>query len=118
MTPNLSSSTNMKQSVCSSIPPFPPPSLHPSPATSPAIRKILSSHQNLPALLTSIDKLRGRDREDAFQHALGVSAPEITDPSRTTELGEDVVALRELAEAVEAAVRGGKQDVLGLDWGE
>jgi len=48
---------------------------------------------------------------------LGVTAPEITDPSRTTELGEDVLALRELAEAIEAAVRGGKQDVLGLDWG-
>jgi hypothetical protein len=27
-----------------------------------------------------------------------------------------VIALRELAEAVEAAVRGGKEGVLGLDW--
>ncbi|KAF4599186.1 hypothetical protein EYR40_006276 [Pleurotus pulmonarius] len=32
------------------------------------------------------------------------------------QLPEDVVALRALAEAVEVAVRGGKQDALGLDW--
>lgn len=34
------------------------------------------------------------------------------------ESQDDVVALRELAEAVESAVRGGKDGVLGLDWGE
>lgn len=31
---------------------------------------------------------------------------------------EEVGAMRELAEAVEAAVRGGKEDVLGLNWGD
>jgi len=29
---------------------------------------------------------------------------------------EDVLALRELAGAVEAAVRGGNERILGLDW--
>ena len=33
------------------------------------------------------------------------------------EVGEDVLAFRKLAEAVEDAVRGGKQG-LGLDWGD
>jgi hypothetical protein len=32
------------------------------------------------------------------------------------DLEEDVRALRVLAEAVEAAVREGKEGVLGLDW--
>ncbi|KAJ7122062.1 hypothetical protein C8R43DRAFT_1033024 [Mycena crocata] len=87
-------------------------------ATSPAIRKTLAAHPNLPELLTSIDKLRGPDREDALQRALGVTAPEITPSNRGHELSEDVIALRALAEAVEAAVRGGKEGALGLDWGE
>ncbi|KAJ7467057.1 hypothetical protein FB451DRAFT_1259972 [Mycena latifolia] len=87
-------------------------------ATSSAIRKTLAEHPNLPALLTSIDKLRGPDREDALQRALGVTAPEIVPPNGGGELSEDVLALRALAEAVEAAVRGGKADALGLNWGE
>ncbi|PPQ78119.1 hypothetical protein CVT25_015644 [Psilocybe cyanescens] len=85
-------------------------------ATSPAIRKILSEHKNLPELLTSIDKLRGPDREHTLQKALGITAPEIDDQLRPPDLGEDVLALRELAEAIEAAVRGGNQSALGLDW--
>jgi hypothetical protein len=71
--------------------------------------------------LTSIDKLRGPDRESALQRALGVTLPDITAQARgssSVQPAEDVVALRELAEAIEAAVRGGKQDALGLDWGE
>ncbi|KAF7357893.1 hypothetical protein MVEN_00835600 [Mycena venus] len=87
-------------------------------ATSPAIRTTLAAHPNLPALLTSIDKLRGPDREHALQRALGVTAPEIATTHGNAELGEDVLALRALAEAVEAAVRGGKEGALGLDWGE
>ncbi|KAH9484933.1 hypothetical protein JR316_0001837 [Psilocybe cubensis] len=87
-------------------------------ATSPAIRKILSEHKNLPELLTSIDKLRGHDREHALQKALGITAPEIDDQLRPPDLSEDVLALRELAEAIEAAVRGGNQTALGLNWGE
>jgi hypothetical protein len=66
----------------------------------------------------SIDKLRGPDREHALQRALGVTAPEIVPNAGSVELSEDVLALRALAEAVEAAVRGGKEGALGLDWGE
>ncbi|KAJ7782494.1 hypothetical protein DFH07DRAFT_728019 [Mycena maculata] len=87
-------------------------------ATSPAIRTTLAAHPNLPALLTSIDKLLGPDREYALQRALGVTAPEIAPVYGAGELSEDVLALRALAEAVEAAVRSGKVDALGLDWGE
>ncbi|KAJ7162212.1 hypothetical protein C8R46DRAFT_346088 [Mycena filopes] len=87
-------------------------------ATSPAIRQALATHPNLPALLTAIDKLRGPDREHALQRALGVTAPEITPTNTGAELSEDVLALRALAEAVEAAARGGRSGTLGLDWGE
>ncbi|KDR75035.1 hypothetical protein GALMADRAFT_522253 [Galerina marginata CBS 339.88] len=86
-------------------------------ATSPSIRKILSEHKHLPDLLTSIDKLRGSDREYALQKSLGITTPEIDDQLRAPELGEDVLALRELAEAIEAAVRGGNKSALGLNWG-
>ncbi|KAJ6498729.1 hypothetical protein C8R45DRAFT_93251 [Mycena sanguinolenta] len=85
-------------------------------ATSPAIRTTLAAHPNLPALLTSIDKLRGPDREHALQRALGVTAPDIV-ATHGVELTEDVLALRALAEAVEAAVRGQTEGALGLDWG-
>jgi zinc finger HIT domain-containing protein 3 len=70
--------------------------------------------------LTSIDKLRGRDREEALQRALGVAVPDIIAQGsiKAPEDNEDVLALRELTEAVEAAVRGSKQDALGLDWGD
>jgi len=87
-------------------------------ATSPSIRKILTEHKNLPDLLTSIDKLRGREREDALQRALGVTAPEVDDQLRRPELREDVLALRELAEAIEASVRGKDETALGLNWGD
>ncbi|KAJ7762457.1 hypothetical protein B0H16DRAFT_1674096 [Mycena metata] len=87
-------------------------------ATSPAIRQALATHPNLPSLLTSIDKLRGPDREYALQRALGVTAPEISSTNTGAELSEDVLALRTLAEAVEAAVRGDREGALGLDWGE
>ncbi|KIM45425.1 hypothetical protein M413DRAFT_429978 [Hebeloma cylindrosporum] len=87
-------------------------------ATSPSIRKILAEHKNLPNLLTSIDKLRGPEREDALQRALGVTAPEIDDQLRHPELNEDVLALRQLAEAIEASVRGGNETALGLSWGD
>ena len=87
-------------------------------ATSPAIRNILSSHKSLPELLTSIDKLRGSERDEALQRALGITAPEIDDQLRPPNLSDDVLALRELAEAIEVAVRGNDQSVLGLNWGE
>ena len=39
-------------------------------------------------------------------------------PGEAAPADEDKQALRELAEAIEAAVRGGKQETLGLDWGD
>lgn len=88
-------------------------------ATSAAVRRALESNPRLPELLTSIDKLRGREREDALQRALGVDAKQLkNDLLGPQELSEDTRALRQLAEAVEAAVRGGREGVLGLDWDE
>jgi len=64
--------------------------------------------------LTLIDKLRGPEREDALRRALGITAPEIDDQLGRPELSEDVLALRELAEASETSVRGGNETALGL----
>ncbi|KIK90918.1 hypothetical protein PAXRUDRAFT_150840 [Paxillus rubicundulus Ve08.2h10] len=86
-------------------------------ATSPAIRNAIKSHPQLVGLLTNIDKLRGAEREEALQRALGVDSRQLkNDVSRPLELDEDTRALRALAEAVEGAVRGGKEGTLGLDW--
>ena len=91
----------------------------PATASSPSIRQILSSHNRLPELLTSVDKLRGSEREYALQKALGVTAEEIEEHvGGRKEVDEDVVAFRQLAEAIEMAVRGGKDGILGLDWGD
>ncbi|KAG1772612.1 hypothetical protein EV702DRAFT_620788 [Suillus placidus] len=88
-------------------------------ATSAAVRHALESNPRLLELLTSIDKLRGADREDALHRALGVDARQLkNDLLGPQELDEDTRTLRQLAEAVEAAVRGGKEGVLGLDWDE
>jgi len=51
-----------------------------------------------------------------LQRALGVAAPDIKDISAPKELSDDILALRELAEAIEGAVRGGQETALGLDW--
>lgn len=78
-------------------------------------------HPRLPDLLESIDRLRGSDREVALQRALGVGIDQLRDPSGSAVFVDDqgdVGALRQLAEAVEAAVRGSNEDALGLDWGE
>nr|GAT44946.1 predicted protein [Mycena chlorophos] len=85
-------------------------------ATSAAVREVLAAHPLLPALLTQIDQLRGHERDDVLQRALGVSSIDISARSGQMSLGDDVTALRALAEAVEGAVRGGKEGVLGLDW--
>ncbi|KAM5530527.1 hypothetical protein V8D89_015804 [Ganoderma adspersum] len=86
-------------------------------AMSPAIRRILGSNPRLRETLLSIDKLRGEDRELAIQEALGVGGSRnATVASIGTTAEEDRNALRELAEAVESAVRGEKRDMLGLDW--
>jgi zinc finger HIT domain-containing protein 3 len=68
--------------------------------------------------LTSIDKLRGDERDEALQRALGITAPEIDDQLRPSNLSDEILALRELAEAIETAVRGRDQSALGLNWGE
>jgi hypothetical protein len=72
-------------------------------------------------MLTAIDTLRGPDREEELQHALGVVPPNM----RRTNGGpsilytdDDMRALRQLAEAVEGEVRGTRDGMLGLDWGD
>ncbi|KAF7298438.1 hypothetical protein MKEN_01368900 [Mycena kentingensis (nom. inval.)] len=85
-------------------------------ATSSSIREVLAAHPSLLRLLTEIDQLRGHERENALQRALGVGAADITGKNANRPVGDDVLALRALAEAVEGAVRGGKDGALGLDW--
>lgn len=88
-------------------------------ATSPTVRRVLASNPRLIDILRSIDALRGEERELALQEALGVGGNR---NHALASLGhaspEDRDALRQLAEAVEGAVRGGKEGVLGLDWGD
>ncbi|TFK54581.1 hypothetical protein OE88DRAFT_1655326 [Heliocybe sulcata] len=98
-------------------------------ATSEAVRKALKSHPSLPAVLRQIDSLRGQEREDALQQALGVSGSDDLGQSGSrnpeshrfssapiVKSDEERDALRALAEAVESAVRGNKEGALGLDW--
>ncbi|KAI0731660.1 hypothetical protein C8Q72DRAFT_821963 [Fomitopsis betulina] len=84
-------------------------------ATSPAIRRTLAAHPELPSLLRRLDALRGPAREAELERALGVSADHAGTMARNMD---DQRALRELAEVVEAAVRGGREGMLGLDWGD
>lgn len=79
---------------------------------SPSIRSILATYPNLLPLLTSIDTLRGQDRERTLQKALGIAELDHLKPSHPSD---DVLALRALAEAVEHTVRE-DQSTLGLDW--
>jgi zinc finger HIT domain-containing protein 3 len=85
-------------------------------ATSPVIRNILNDSPNLINLLSSIDALRGHEREQALQRALGVTASDISNQFRHVDLSEDMLALRQFAEAVEAAIRGDNKGALGLNW--
>ena len=87
-------------------------------ATSSSVRAALASNPSIKDLLISIDKLRGEEREMALQKALGVTSADINDQTRPRELGEDTSALRQLAEAIEVAVRGENKSALGLDWGD
>lgn len=43
---------------------------------------------------------------------------DVSDLQPQKELDEDTKALRELAEAIEAAVRGDNEQALGLNWGD
>ncbi|KAI0319008.1 hypothetical protein OF83DRAFT_871449 [Amylostereum chailletii] len=99
-------------------------------ATSPAVRRVLAAHPRLKQVLRTVEALRGAAREEALQRGLGVN---FDDTSRGHTHGrgtarsdvdalafedeEDRGALRELAEAIEGAVRGGN-DAPGLDWGD
>lgn len=89
-------------------------------ATSSAVRRVLEDNPRLRDMLRSIDQLRGDDRQEAIQRALGVSSSDVKPPGLVSpeQNNEDVLALRTLAEAIEVAVRGGKEDALGLDWGD
>ena len=91
----------------------------PRTATSPTIRTLLATPR-LRTLLTSIDAFRGPEREEALQRALGVDSRLLknhdTGTRTAASLDEDTRTFRALAEAVEEAVRGNREDVLGLDW--
>jgi hypothetical protein len=56
--------------------------------------------------LRMIDGLRGSAREEALHASLGIG----------TRGGVSDDAMGELAEAIERAVRGNRDAVLGLDW--
>lgn len=86
-------------------------------ATSPAIRRVIASNPRLREILRTIDALRGEEREAALHEALGIGESRVK-LLLGRESEEDRAALRDLAEAVEGAVRGGKQGLLGLDWGD
>jgi len=71
--------------------------------------------------------LRGPTREEALQATLGVSrsqanaetAEQIHGFGEMIRIGEEErSAIRELAEAIETAVRGNRGAVLGLDWSD
>lgn len=85
-------------------------------ATSETIRTITRSNPRLRDVLRSINALRGAEREEALQRALGVDSRLLKNDDTGKLLDEDTKVFREFAEAVEVAVRGGKEDVLGLDW--
>ena len=87
-------------------------------ATSVAVRKALSEHPSLKPLLSSIDSLRGIEREAALQRALGVSPTGHHGGSGIDRLGvgeDDVEAVRQLSSAIEGAIRGDRTGTLGLD---
>jgi hypothetical protein len=90
------------------------------------VRAALEGHSGIKELLRSIDKLRGPDREEALQVSLGVSRSQVNtqEAEQIHRFGEVRIgeeerkAMRELAEATEAAVRGNRDAILGLDWGD
>ncbi|KAH8993423.1 hypothetical protein EDB92DRAFT_401398 [Lactarius akahatsu] len=91
-------------------------------ATSPAVRAALEGHPGLKELLRTIDRLRGPAREEALQAGLGVSRSQVNgrdaENAEQMRIGEEERrAMRELAEAIEMAVRG-NESILGLDWGD
>lgn len=84
-------------------------------ATSVDVRRVFTEHPDLKPLLRSIDSLRGREREEALQCALGVSQANHTGATKLGIGEEDIEAMRQLSSTVEAAIRGDKPSALGLD---
>ncbi|KAL1747645.1 hypothetical protein HDZ31DRAFT_31510 [Schizophyllum fasciatum] len=82
-------------------------------ATSTPLRVLLSEHPGLRDTLRDIDQLRGQERVDALHRALRLNQGDVG-----AEVGEDVLLLRQFAQAVEDAIRGDQQDGLRLQWGE
>jgi zinc finger HIT domain-containing protein 3 len=86
----------------------------------------LTAHPKLKEMLRGIDGLEGSAREEALQAALGVSRLDVgrglagqvdSGIGRIDE--EERRAMRGLAEAIEAAVRGNNGNInrlFGLDW--
>jgi len=98
---------------------------HEAIATSPAVRAALEANPKLKEVLRTIDGLEGSAREEALQASLGISRSDVRwdDGSRSSGKGGEIVsegevreAMRGLAEAIEAAVRGSREGILGLDW--
>ncbi|TRM65596.1 hypothetical protein BD626DRAFT_398952 [Schizophyllum amplum] len=85
-------------------------------ATSKPLRALMTEHPELRDTLKGIDELRGQGRVDALHRALRLN--QANNGGRTEEVGEDVLLLRQFAQAVEDAIRGDKQDGLRLQWGE
>lgn len=85
------------------------------------MREALRAHPRLKEVLRTIDGLRGSEREEALQLALGVSRRDVGGGVEIVpEIGEGIgegerQAMRGLAEAIEAACREG-EGTLGLDW--
>ncbi|KAN0116357.1 hypothetical protein V8E52_005976 [Russula decolorans] len=81
-------------------------------ATSSAIRTVLREHPKLKDALRTIDGLRGSAREEALHARLGIST---RGGMGIPGLGGDD-GMSELASAIEGAVRGSRDGLLGLDW--
>jgi hypothetical protein len=100
-------------------------------ASSAAIRRVLATHPSLKKALTSVDGLHGDSRESAFRHLVSRSQADVSfaPPNGASrhecsayfegepDLGEEEIqGFKQLAEAIELAVRTEKQGSLGLDW--
>ena len=96
-------------------------------ATSPAVRAALTTHPRLKEDLRTIDGLRGTEREEALQLALGLSRRDVVGQGRGGEIVSEIEeggigegerhGMRGLAEAIEAAVRASRDGhLVGLDW--
>ncbi|EEB99691.1 hypothetical protein MPER_00583, partial [Moniliophthora perniciosa FA553] len=72
------------------------------------------AHQGIPYSHFATNTLKGNEREEVLQKALGVHELD----RRDGEVNEETLVLREFAEAIEAAVRGDNADALGLRWGD